>query len=72
MDNLYTLLAAASVKIGSAFHSWPGCMSLYFLNGPAAFVLATFTTEATSCSVICLKMFSAGFGSMWTAYSVLV
>jgi hypothetical protein len=40
MDNLYTLLAAISVKTGSAVHCWPGCMSLYFLNGRAAFVLA--------------------------------
>ena len=47
-------------------------MSLHFLNGPAAFVLATFTTEATSCSVICLQVFSAGLGSMRQAYSVLV
>jgi len=42
MDNLYTLLATISVQIGSAFHSWPGCMSFYFLNGPAAFVSCYF------------------------------
>jgi hypothetical protein len=47
-------------------------MSLYFLNDPAAFVLATFTTEATSCSAICLKVFSAGLGTMRKGYSVLV
>ena len=72
MDNLYTLLAAVSVKTGSVFHSWPGCMSLYFLNGLVAFVLATFTTEATSCSVNCLKVFCAWLGSMRKAYSVLL
>jgi len=47
-------------------------MSLYFLNNPAAFVLATFTTEGTSCGAICLKVFSAELGSIRKAYSVLL